>query len=64
MKMKWDFYDVKAKAKVSTEVIGKKVSGEGTRARYAFKGETADKRPLTAFVGKADYDKCTAKVIK
>ena len=30
MKMKWDFYDVKAKAKVSTEVIGKKVYGEGS----------------------------------
>ena len=62
--MKWDFYDVKAKAKVSAEVIRKKVFGEGTRARYAFKGETADKRPLTAFVGKEAYDKCTAKVLK
>ena len=62
--MKWDFYDVKAKAKVSAEVIGKQVFGDGTRARYAFKGETADKRPLTAFVGKEAYDKCTAKVLK
>ena len=62
--MKWSVYDVKAKAKVQTEVTGKKVYGEGTRARYAFKGQTKDKRPLTAFVGKADYDKCTAKVIK
>ncbi|MBR7138176.1 MAG: hypothetical protein IKD44_01380 [Lentisphaeria bacterium] len=62
--MKWEFYDVKAKAKVKAEVIGKKVYGEEKRARYAFKGETADKRPLTAFVCKADYDKCTAKVLK
>ena len=62
--MKWEFYDVKAKAKVKAEVIGKKVYGEATRARYAFKGETADKRPLTAFVGKAAYDDCKAKVLK
>jgi hypothetical protein len=64
MKMKWKFYDVKAKAAVEAEVIGKKVYGEANRARYAFKGETADKRPLTAFVGKADFDKCTAKILK
>jgi hypothetical protein len=63
-KMKWEFYDVKAKAKVKADVIGKQVYGEDTRARYAFKGETADGRPLTAFVGKADFDKCTAKVLK
>lgn len=62
--MKWSFYDVKAKAKVQTEVTGKKVYGEGKRARYAFKAQTKDKRPLTAFVKKADYDKCPAKVIK
>ena len=62
--MKWKFYDVKAKAAVEAEVIGKKVYGEANRARYAFKGETADKRPLTAFVGKADFDRCTAKILK
>lgn len=64
MKMKWEFYDVKAKAKVQAEVIGKKVYGEGTKARYAFKGETADGRPLTSFVGKDAFEKCTAKVLK
>ena len=41
-----------------------KKAGVERDARYAFKGETADKRPLTAFVGKADYDKCTAKELK
>jgi len=62
--MKWSFYDVKAKAKVSTEVTGKKVYGTGTKARYAFKGATSDGRALTAFVGKADFDSCKAKVLK
>ena len=62
--MDWKFYDVKAKKAVKAEVTGKKVYGEGKRARYAFKAQTKDKRPLTAFVKKADYDKCTAKVIK
>jgi hypothetical protein len=62
--MKWNFYDVKSRTKVEAEVTGKKVYGEGTKARYAFKGQTKDKRSLTAFVGKDAFDKCTAPVDK
>lgn len=62
--MKWSFYDVKARTKVETEVTGKKVYGEGKQERYAFKGQTKDKRALTAFVGKADFDKCSAPTLK
>ena len=62
--MKWNFYDVKARAKVETEVTGKKVYGEGKQARYALKAQTKDNRSLTAFVSKADFDKCKAPVLK
>ena len=62
--MKHKFYDVKVKKAVEAEVTACVTYGKGTRTRYAFKGQTKDKRSLTAFVGKADYDKCTAKVIK
>ena len=62
--MKHKFYGVKMKKAVEVEVIAAVTYGSDTRIRYAFKGETADKRPLTAFVGKADYDKCTAKELK
>lgn len=62
--MKWSFYDVKARAKVETEVTGKKVYGEGTKTRYAVLGKTKDGRNLTAFVGRADFDKCSAPVSK
>lgn len=56
--MKWNFYDVKARAKVETAVTGKKVYGEGNKARYALLGKTADGRNLTAFVNKDTYDSC------
>jgi hypothetical protein len=62
--MNWSFYDVKAREKVETEVTGKKVYGEGKQERYAFKGQTKDGRSLTAFVGKADFDKCKATILK
>lgn len=62
--MTWKFYDVKARAKVETTVTGKKVYGEGTKARYAFLGKTADGRKLTAFVSKGNFDKCSAPVSK
>ena len=39
--MDWKFYDVKAKKAVKAEVTGKKVYGEGKRARYAFKAQTS-----------------------
>ena len=54
--MKHQFYDVKTKKKVTVEVTDKVKYGKGTRTRYAFKGLTKDKRPLTAFVKKEDWD--------
>ena len=50
------FYDVKAKAKVTAKVIKKESFGSAGRERYAFKGQTADGRSLTAFVSKAVWD--------
>ncbi|MDD3885624.1 MAG: hypothetical protein PHI35_01995 [Victivallaceae bacterium] len=55
--MKHSFYDVKSKAKVSAEVTDFVTYGEAGRKRYAFKGQTKDGRPLTAFVSKATWDK-------
>lgn len=52
--MKAEFYDVKAKKKVTANVVGKVQFANG---RYALKGETADGRSLTRFVKKDDYDK-------
>jgi hypothetical protein len=58
-KMKHNFYDVKAKQKVTTDVIEKVTYGAAGNERYAFKGKTADGRNLTAFVSKAVWDKAT-----
>lgn len=55
--MKHDFYDVKTKSKVSSDVVECVTYGEGSRIRYAFKGVTADGRSLTAFVGKETWEK-------
>ena len=55
--MKHKFYDVKVKKMVQAEVLERVTFGKGTRTRYAFKGQTKDKRPLYAFVSKADWDK-------
>ena len=55
--MKHDFYDVKAKQKVTTSVVAKVTYGKKGNERYAFKGKTADGRNLTAFVSKAVWDK-------
>ncbi|MHB9139450.1 MAG: hypothetical protein ACYC4Q_08610 [Victivallaceae bacterium] len=57
--MKHSFYDVKAKKKVQAEVTKKVKYGKKGNERYAFKALTADKRNLTAFVSKADWDKAT-----
>lgn len=56
-KMTHEFYDVKAKQKVTTNITAKTTYGEGKRVRYAVKGLTEDGRNLTAFVSKAVYDK-------
>lgn len=62
--MKHKFYDVKAKKAVEAEVTKCVTYGKGTRTRYAFKAETKDKRPLTAFVSKAVWDKAPASLKK
>lgn len=52
------FYDVKKKAKVTTDILEKVTyKNEKTgRTSYAFKGETADGRPLTAFVSQENWE--------
>ncbi len=59
--MKHEFYDVKAKAKVTAEITDFVTYGEEGRKRYAFKGKTADGRSLTAFVGKDVWEKAKGK---
>ena len=59
--MKHEFYDVKAKAKVTAEITDLVTYGEEGRKRYAFKGKTADGRSLTAFVGKDVWEKAKGK---
>ena len=51
------FYDVKAKAKVTAKITECVTYGSAGRTRYAFKGQTKDGRPLTAFVSKAAWEK-------
>ena len=62
--MKHNFYDVKMKKKVQAEVTKAVKFGKGTRTRYAVRGKTKDKRPLTAFVSKADWEKAKAALKK
>jgi len=59
--MKHSFYDVKAKKKVTADVISKVSYGKKGNERYAFKAKTTDGRNLTAFVSK---DVWTAAKIK
>ncbi len=54
--MKHSFYDVKAKAKVETEITEFVTYGTDGRKRYAFKGKTQDGRSLTAFVSKDTWE--------
>ncbi len=54
--MKHKFYDVKEKKSVQADVLKKVTYGTAGRVRYAFKAQTKDGRPLTAFVSKAVYD--------
>ena len=49
--MQAEFYDVKARKKVTAEVTEKVTYGKDGRKRYAFRGKTADGRNLTKFVG-------------
>ena len=58
------FYDVKTKQSVKAAITEVKKYGEGTRTRYAVRGKTKDKRPLTCFVSKAEYEKAKAALKK
>ena len=60
--MNHEFYDVKAKAKVNTKIVDCVTYGDASRTRYAFKGQTADGRSLTAFVGKDVWEKAKAQM--
>ena len=53
--MNAEFYDMKAKAKVTTKVTEKVTYGEGTKTRYAFRAKTQDGRNLTKFVSEKDF---------
>lgn len=55
--MKMKFYDVKTRMAVDAEVTERKEYTVKGKTRYAVRGKTADGRPLTKFVSKADYDK-------
>ena len=59
--MKAKFYDVKKRASVNADVIGKVKFANG---RFALKGQTADGRGLTRFVKEADFDKADVPVVK
>lgn len=62
-----EFYDVKTRKKVSVEDanIQKTTFTTSTgQVRYALRGTLADKRVLTRFVSKADWDKATYKEAK
>ena len=48
--MQAEFYDVKAREKVTTDVVQKVTYGKGGRLRYALRGQTSDGRNLTKFV--------------
>lgn len=54
--MKSEFYDVKAKAKITAKVTEKVTFGKGEKVRYALKGRTDDGRSLTRFVSKKDFN--------
>jgi hypothetical protein len=48
--MQSEFYDVKARKKVTADVTEKVTYGKGGRKRFALRGKTADGRNLTKFV--------------
>jgi hypothetical protein len=55
--MKAEFYDVKARQKITAEVTEKVTYGEGDKLRYGLRAKTQDGRNLTKFVSKADWEK-------
>ena len=55
--MKAEFYDVKLREKIETEITEKVTYGEGKQLRYAFRAKTKDGRNLTKFVNKENWEK-------
>jgi hypothetical protein len=54
--MQMEFYDVKNRQKVMSEVVDKQEIQVRGGTRYMVIGRTADGRKVTKFVSKADYD--------
>ena len=54
------FYDVKTRKKVDSEVTEKTTYKVNGQTRYAVKGKTSDGRNLTKFVSKDQYDSVKA----
>ncbi len=59
--MQAEFYDVKARKKVTAEVAEKVTYGKGGRKRYALRGKTADGRNLTKFVSEDAWKQANVK---
>lgn len=57
--MKMQFYDVKTRSKIETEVTEKTTYQVKGQTKYAVKGTTSDGRSLTRFVSKDVYDSVT-----
>ena len=58
--MMMEFYDVKTRQKVQTEVVAKTTYQVKGQTRYAVKGRTSDGRNLTKFVSKDTWDETDA----
>jgi hypothetical protein len=54
--MKMQFYDVKTREKIETDVTDKQEYQVNGQARYAVKGRTSDGRSLTRFISKEQFD--------
>jgi hypothetical protein len=54
--VKFEFYDVKKRKMVESEVTDKVMYGEEWRKTYAFHGKTPSGRNLIRFVGKPEWD--------
>lgn len=54
--VKFEFYDVKKRQIVESEIIDKMTFGQGWKRRYAFRAKTPDGRQLIRIVGKPEWD--------
>ena len=58
--MTMEFYDVKTRQKVDTEVVAKTTYQVKGQTRYAVKGRTSDGRNLTKFVSQDTWNEVDA----